>query len=129
MIVQGTIVLLCGVGLYASAVMARKAARAARGELTEASVVQTPRARSFGGTPNAALGLAYYAALAAATPFLGVTPVWGLALAAALAAAAFSVYLAYSLLLVTRMPCAYCWTSHAVNWTLVALLFAARPHA
>ncbi len=128
MIVQGTIILLCGVGLYASAFMLRKAARAARGRLTEPSVVHSARARSFGGTPNAAIGLAYYAALAMATLMLGIPLVWGIAFAAALGAAAFSAYLAYSLLFVTRMPCAYCWTSHVVNWALVVLVVVARPH-
>ena len=124
-----TIFLLCGVGLYASAFMTRKAMRDARGELTEASVVQSARARSFGGTPNAAIGLAYYTALAvaAASPLLGVTAIWWSSLAAAAGAAAFSVYLAYSLLFVTRMPCIYCWTSHVVNWTLVVLVAYAKP--
>lgn len=126
MIFRATILLLCGVGLYASAFMARKAARAARGELTGPSVVQTPRARSFGGTSNAVIGLTYYAALACATFLFSVPAIWGLALAAALGAAAFSGYLAYSLLFVTRMPCAYCWTSHVVNWSLPILVAFAR---
>jgi len=126
MIEEVTIPLLCGVGFYASAFMARKARRAARGELAEPSVVESPRARVAGRIPNAVLGLAYYAALALAVPLLGVPGVWWAALAAALGAAAFSAYLAYSLLFVTRMPCVYCWTSHAVNWTLAALLLA-RP--
>ncbi|MBD5655747.1 MAG: hypothetical protein IAI50_11300 [Candidatus Eremiobacteraeota bacterium] len=129
MIVRVTIVLLCGVGLYASAFMARKARRAARGELGEPSVVETPRARVAGGVPNAAIGLVYYAAVAVAVPLLGVWDVWWLVLAAALGAAAFSAYLAYSLLFVTRMPCVYCWTSHVTNWMLVALVILARPHA
>ena len=128
MIIQGTILLLCGVGLYASAFMLRKARRAARGDLSEPSVVETARARTFGGTPNAAIGVAYYAALACATPFSQVAVLRWMALAAALAAAAFSLYLAYSLLFVTRMPCVYCWTSHTVNWLLVALLLLGRPH-
>ncbi|GAC1302982.1 MAG: hypothetical protein NVS2B3_02740 [Vulcanimicrobiaceae bacterium] len=127
MIVTGTILLLCGVGLYASAFMTRKAARAARGELVEPSVVESPRARSLGGTSNATIGCAYYAALAIAAGLFPVPFVWTLSFSAALCAAAFSLYLAYSLLFVTRMPCAYCWTSHVVNWTLVALVFLARP--
>ena len=102
--------------------MARKAARATRGELTEASVVQRPAARAIGGVPNAWLGLAYYAALAAATPFLGNHTVWLAAMTAASLAALMSLYLAYSLLFVTRMPCPYCWTSHLANWALVALV-------
>jgi len=106
--------------------MARKAARAARGELTEPSVVQRPAARAVGGVPNAWLGLVYYAALAAATPFLGHHAVWVAATAAAALAALMSLYLAYSLLFVTRMPCPYCWTSHVANWCLAALLLTAR---
>jgi uncharacterized membrane protein len=124
MIIRVTMLVLCGIGLYASAFMARKAGRAARGELTEPSVVATPRARAVGGVSNAAIGLAYYAALAATVPFLQFPLVWDGATLAALAAAAFSGYLAYSLLFVTRMPCVYCWTSHAVNWLLVVLLVA-----
>jgi len=119
--------LLCGVGLYASAVMTRKAARAARGELAESSVVQSPRARTLGGIPNAAIGSVYYATLAIATGLFNVPLIWELSFVAALGAAAFSLYLAYSLLFVTRMPCVYCWTSHVVNWTLVGLVFIARP--
>jgi len=117
--------LLCAVGLYASAFMARKAARDARGELTEPSVVQRPAARAIGGIPNAWLGLAYYVALAVATPFLGNHIVWLGAMTAGLLAAAMSLYLAYSLLFVTRMPCPYCWTSHVANWALAVLVFLA----
>jgi uncharacterized membrane protein len=123
MIARVTIVVLCGIGLYASAFMARKTRRAARGELTEPSVVQTSRARALGGVPNAAFGLAYYAALAIATPFLTYRPVFWLAFGAAVAAAAFSAYLAYSLLVVTRMSCTYCWTGHVVNWSLIVLVW------
>ena len=125
---MGTVLLLCAAGVYASAFMARKAGRAARGVLSEPSVVETPRARLFGGVSNAAIGLVYYLALAVALPFLDRPLVWGAAFAAALVAAAMSAYLAYSLLFVTRRPCAFCWTSHAINWLLVALLLAARPH-
>ena len=137
MIVEGTILLLCGVGLYASAFMTRKALRGARGELSEPSVVLTARARSLGGTPNAAIGLAYYAALALAvaarmaipaleTSVWGVV-LWALILAASGAAAMLSLTLACSLLFVTRMPCVYCWTSHIVNWLLVPLVFLSGP--
>jgi uncharacterized membrane protein len=121
------ILLLCAVGLYASAFMYRKSQRAARGALSEPSVVESPRARAAGGVPNAAIGLLYYAGLAAATAFLSIPLVWAGALAASLLAAAFSLYLAYSLLFVTRMPCVYCWTSHAANIALPILLLVARP--
>lgn len=127
MIVRFTVLLLCGVGLYASALMLRKARRAARGELDEPSVVQTPRASVLGGTPNAAVGLAYYGALAVATLLFSWPPAWWAGWLASLGAAAFSAYLAYSLLFVTRMPCVYCWTSHLVNWALPVLIFLARP--
>lgn len=125
---MGTVLLLCAAGVYASAFMARKAGLAARGVLSEPSVVETPRARLFGGVSNAAIGFVYYLALAAALPFLDRPLVWGAAFAASLGAAAMSAYLAYSLLFVTRRPCAFCWTSHAVNWLLAALLLAARLH-
>lgn len=125
--IDGTILLLCAVGLYASGFMFGKSLRARRGQLSEPSVVETPRARVVGGVPNAALGLAYYAALAIGVAFLHVPGVWVAAFAASLAAALLSVYLAYSLLFVTRMPCPYCWTLHAVNAALVVALLFARP--
>jgi uncharacterized membrane protein len=112
------ITVLCGVGLYASLFMLGKTRRAERGELTERSVVQTPRARLLGGIPNAAFGAAYYPLLAAGT-WIATVP-WQAAVlfGAALLAAAMSAVLAYSLLRVTRMPCPYCWTSHAINGAL-----------
>lgn len=119
--------MLCGVGLYASLFMLRKGVAAARGELTEPSVVQTPRARLLGGVPNALLGTAYYPALAAAIWFATSRLALEVVAVPVLAAAATSLVLAYSLLFVTRMPCVYCWTSHAVNWSLalcIALLLA-----
>jgi uncharacterized membrane protein len=119
------ITVLCGVGLYASLFMLRKAIRADRGELAEPSVVQTPRARLFGGLPNAALGTAYYPALALAVWFASRPWEWEALFVIALAAAAVSVVLAYSLLFITRMSCIYCWTSHLVNWSLaVSLLWS-----
>jgi uncharacterized membrane protein len=127
MALRAIITVLCGVGLYASVFMLRKAGAAARGELTERSVVQTPRARLVGGVPNALLGAAYYPALAIAIWFATNRLVLALLLVPVLAAALTSVILAYSLLFVTRMPCFYCWTSHAINWSLglcVVLLFA-----
>jgi uncharacterized membrane protein len=118
--IRGVITLLCGVGLYASLFMLNKTWRAARGELTSPSVVNTPRAHLF-GVPNSLLGATYYAALAVAVWFVQ-GPIEQIALiAAALAAAATSAYLAYSLLFVTRRDCPYCWTSHVVNWTLFLL--------
>jgi uncharacterized membrane protein len=123
------ILLLCGAGLYLSTFMFGKARRAARGELDEPSVVQTARARALGGVPNAALGLAYYTLLAAASLVLSVPGVWLAALSASLLAAGMSLFLAYSLLFVTRMPCLYCWTSHAINVLLPLLVLGARPES
>jgi uncharacterized membrane protein len=124
--IRVTILLLCALGAYASAVMYRKALRASRGQLAEPSVVESPRARAVGGLSNAAIGLVYYAAIAVCVAFLSVPAVWTAALAASLAAALFSVYLAYSLTFVTRMPCVYCWTGHAINLALPVLLLLAR---
>jgi uncharacterized membrane protein len=100
--------------------MLRKAQKADRGELTEPSVVQTPRARLFGNLPNALLGAIYYPALALGVSVAHSPTLLALALAAAAFAAATSLALAFSLLFVTRMPCPYCWMSHAVNWMLFA---------
>ncbi|MFY9861780.1 MAG: vitamin K epoxide reductase family protein, partial [Candidatus Cybelea sp.] len=70
--------------------------------------------------PNSLLGALYYPALAIAVWFVG-PPATILLLAAAFFAAATSVVLGYSLLFVTRRSCPYCWTSHVVNWALLAL--------
>ncbi|HEY8314666.1 MAG TPA: vitamin K epoxide reductase family protein [Candidatus Baltobacteraceae bacterium] len=112
---------LCAIGLYASVFMLRKTRLAERGKLTERSVVQTERARLFGATPNALVGIAYYVLFAAAAWTLSGSAAWLIAEAAAIFAALTSAYLAYSLLFVTRMSCPYCWTAHAVNWLLPIL--------
>ena len=122
MALRTIITVLCGVGLYASLFMLRKSNRAGRGLLLEPSVVQTPRARLLGRAPNAAFGVAYYPLLAIAV-WLARAP-WQIAalLAVALVAGAVSVVLAYSLLRITKMPCAFCWTSHGINWALIVAL-------
>lgn len=125
MVVETLITILCGVGLYASLFMLGKARQAARGELREPSVVQTPRARLYGGIPNALLGACYYPALAATSWFPLPRGVAGIVFAIVAFAGVTSVGLAYSLLFVTRRPCPYCWLSHAINWSLV-LLYALR---
>jgi uncharacterized membrane protein len=126
MIFQATIMVLCAVGLYASAFMYRKARRAQRRELDEPSVVDSPRARVIGGLPNAAIGIIYYVSIAAAVPFFDTPAVWEAAFLLTLAAAGFSLYLAYSLVAITRMPCVFCWTSHIINWVLPLLLIVAH---
>jgi uncharacterized membrane protein len=118
---------LSAVGLYASIFMFAKSKRYERGEETGPSVVQQPRARLFGGIQNSAFGIAYYSFMFIAAWLLDVHAVWLVALAAAATASAVSVYLAYSLLFITRMPCRFCWTGHVVNWSLAAILFLFHP--
>ena len=120
LLVRSVISVLCAVGFYASVFMLRKGTRAQRGELAEPSVVQTPRARLFGGVPNALIGIVYYPALAAVTWSALPAAVRFAAIAAAAFAAATSLFLAYSLLFVTKRSCSYCWTAHLTNWTLLA---------
>lgn len=129
MALRAIVTMLCGVGLYASVFMLRKGAAAVRGELAEPSVVQTPRARLFGGIPNAWIGACYYPALGLAIWLAADRSELLVLFVAALTAAGVSAVLAYSLLFVTRMPCVYCWMSHAVNWALavcVAILLASN---
>jgi uncharacterized membrane protein len=113
---------LCGVGLYASLFMLAKANRAKRGLLEEPSVVQTPRARLLGGAPNAGFGVAYYPLLAIALWMAAQQWELLVLLGIAILAGIVSAFLAYSLLFVTKMPCAFCWTSHGINWALIVLL-------
>ncbi len=123
LLVRTVITVLCAIGFYASVFMLTKAARAARGALSEPSVVQTERAALFFGMPNSLIGLVYYAALAAVAWSTLQTLPLALALVAAALAAMTSIYLAYSLLFVTKRSCPYCWTAHVVNWALfVAVL-------
>jgi uncharacterized membrane protein len=105
--------------------MLRKHAQGQRGELTEPSVVMTPRAQAT-GVPNSLLGLVFYTAMLVMTPLLSHPVIWTIAVVASVLASAFSLYLAYSLLFVTRMPCPLCWTGHVVNWLLLILLIVRR---
>lgn len=120
MVIRGVITLLCGVALYTSLFMLNKSRRAARGEVRGPSVVKTPRAHLF-GVPNSLVGSLYYLAVALAVWFARGPAAEIVILAAMLAAAVTSLYLAYSLLFVTRRSCPYCWTAHAVNWSLLLL--------
>lgn len=128
LLVRTVITVLCAVGFYASVFMLSKSRRAARGELQEPSVVQTPRAALFFGTPNSAIGLAYYPALALASWLPASRLLLVLVTGSAALAAAVSVYLAHSLLFVTRRACPYCWTAHLVNWGLFALCMRLLTH-
>lgn len=98
------------------------------GEKTCATVVDTPRARVF-GIPNSVLGQLWYVALIVATP-LGMTfapPWWWGFLAASAGTVALGVFLTYSLLYITRVPCTLCFASHALNFVLFALLVLGGP--
>ena len=80
---------------------------------------RTPRARLL-GVPNAALGIALYAVLAA-----GVLLEWPPLFLFALTwpALAMSIFLGYSLIS-NRRQCRICWTGHAANLTLFVALGA-----
>jgi uncharacterized membrane protein len=108
--------------------MLAKTRRAELGLLEEPSVVQLPRARLYGGLPNALLGSLYYPAAAAAAWFEGDGALSLVVLTIVAFAAATSVVLAYSLLFVTKRPCPYCWTAHAVNWLLLLCFCAIKTH-
>jgi uncharacterized membrane protein len=116
------LMLCCLVGFVVSFQMHRKAAADKAGLLSEASVVQTPRARLFGGVDNAAIGMAYYPAVVIGSFFLWNPIMLVAVVIAAVLAALVSLYLAYSLLFITKLPCPLCMTSHAINLALVAIL-------
>lgn len=128
MVLRIAITLLCGVGLYTAIFMLNKAQRAARGLLSEPSVVETSRARLL-GLNNSLLGTLFYPVLAVlvwAAWATGWMPVLDLASIVAALAAAMSAVLAYSLLFMTKMPCPFCWTAHVTNWMLLILVLALR---
>ena len=85
-----------------------------------AVLFRSPRARLF-GVPNAALGLALYALLAAGL-VLHWPPV--LLFLMTLPAVAMSVFLAYSLIS-NRRQCRICWAGHIANAALALMLGSA----
>ena len=82
------------------------------------SVLDTPRAKIF-GVPNSVFGLFVY------TYFIldvfSFSPTLGMLLAAL--SFSRSLYLAYSLIFVTKIPCPLCFTSHAINFLLFLIYF------
>ena len=74
----------------------------------------TPRARVF-GLPNSVLGQLFYLALLAGAPLglLDWPALFMLYLGASLLTVVLAVYLSYSLLFITRVPCVLCFTTHA----------------
>jgi uncharacterized membrane protein len=112
------------VGLYAALFMLRKSALAERGALDGPSVVKEPHARLFFGLPNALFGSLYFPFVVIGVWFFPPALHW-FVIAAVAAAAATSLFLAYSLLFITKRECPYCWTGHAVNALLLVLVPAA----
>ena len=94
-------------------------------EQTCASIVFTPQARVF-GLPNSVLGQIFYVAIIVGVP-LGLVAqplLWCLYLLASLGTVGLGIYLSYSLLFVTRVPCKLCFTSHGLNAIIFVLLLA-----
>lgn len=98
------------------------------GERTCASIVFTPRARVF-GLPNSVLGQLFYLALLAGAPLglLGQPALFLLYLGGSLLTVVLAVYLTYSLLFITRVPCVLCFTSHGINTVICLLLLSRIP--
>ena len=92
------------------------------GEQTCASIVFTPRARVL-GPPNSVLGQIFYVALLGGVVFGWLDgPLLAGYLAASSVTVGMAVYLSYSLLFITKVPCVLCFTSHAINVAIWGLL-------
>ena len=93
------------------------------GEKTCATIVFTPRARVF-GVPNSVLAQLFYPFIAAGTVegFLFTFPIFHLSLLASLVTVLLGLFLTYSLLFLTRVPCVLCFTSHGINFIIFVLL-------
>ena len=87
-------------------------------EETCVTVLGTPRAKLF-GIPNSAFGIFLYLYLILDLFFF--SPV--IALIALGFSLLRSIYLAYSLLFVTRIPCILCFTTHVINLALFLMVF------
>ena len=98
------------------------------GEQTCTRIIFTPRARVF-GVPNSLLGQFFYLAtlVAAVTDLLLVKPFYYFFLVASSMTVVLAVYLSYSLLFLTRVPCKLCFTSHAINVVIFVLLLILAP--
>ena len=93
------------------------------GEKTCATIVFTPRARVL-GVPNSVLAQLFYPVIAAGTVegFLFTFPIFHLSLLASLVTVLLGLFLTYSLLFLTRVPCILCFTSHGINFIIFGLL-------
>jgi uncharacterized membrane protein len=121
---RALVIVCCFAGYYASRTMHLKAEADRRGELREPSVVQSPRARLFGGIDNALIGLAYYPAVAIASFFFTIPVVRISTLVAASAAMTVSAFLLYSLFFITKMRCTNCVLANSANILIWCLLGA-----
>ena len=81
-------------------------------------IVDTPRAKIF-GIPNSVFGIGLYSYLILSI-FVYLPPVMAILLLAF--AVVRSIYLAYSLIFVTKIPCPLCFTSHVINIILLLLV-------
>jgi len=83
------------------------------------TVLGTPRAKLF-GVPNSTFGIGLYCYL-----IMNLFIPFPLAIAVVLLAFAVlrSIYLAYSLIFVTKIPCPLCFTSHVINLILLLTVF------
>ena len=93
------------------------------GEQTCATIVFSPQARVF-GVPNSVFGQLFYASLALVAGSGGLDePLIRLVLLSASGGTVLlGLYLTYSLLFVARVNCVLCFTSHAINLVLLAIL-------
>jgi uncharacterized membrane protein len=101
--------------------MLRKSRLAERGAIDGPSVVKEPHARLFFGVPNSLFGSVYFPFVVAGVWLFPPALRW-FVVAAVAAAAATSLFLAFSLLFITKRECPYCWTSHVVNVLLLVLV-------
>jgi len=87
------------------------------------SVVFTPRARVM-GLPNSVLGQLFYIALIAGLwkDFVFIHPYYYFYICVSLATVVLGLYLTYSLLFLTRVPCKLCFASHGFNLVIFVLL-------
>ena len=122
------VALLCCLGVFASEHMYRKSLRAERGELAEPSIVEEAHARLFFGQPNALFGSLYFPLLLLGVLLYGqleprgsvsaIVTRWFVLAALALATGT-SIFLAYSLVFITKRECPFCWAGHFVNLLLL----------
>ena len=95
------------------------------GKDTCASIVFAPQARIF-GVPNSVVGQLFYLTLATASLTGGLDQSVARLLLTTVSSVAvlLGAYLTYALLVVLRVHCILCYTSHAINVMLLALLVA-----